>query len=66
MIKRDAAKTAKETMACIINRLSGPRIATSALGSMFDVPNNNPALAMKITRGKVFMVYAALSALHCS
>jgi NAD(P)H-nitrite reductase large subunit len=66
MIERDAAKIAKETTACIINRLSGPRIATSALGRMFDVPNSNIALAMKITRGKVLMVYAALSVLRCS
>jgi hypothetical protein len=63
MIKRDAAKTAKETTACIIDRLSGPCIAASALGRMFDVPNSIIALAMKITRGTVLMVYAALSAL---
>jgi hypothetical protein len=31
---------------------------------MFDVPNSNIALAMNITRGKVLMVYAALSALR--
>jgi hypothetical protein len=66
MKKRDSDRITKETMACIINRLSGPRVATSALGSMFDIPNSNIALPMKATRGKVLMVYAALSALRCS
>jgi hypothetical protein len=56
MIKRDKARTARETIACIIDRLSGAFIAASALGSMFDVPNSMPALPMKISRGKVFMV----------
>jgi hypothetical protein len=56
MIKRDAARTARETMACIIARLSGAFIAASALGSMFDVPNSMPALPMKMSKGKVFMV----------
>jgi hypothetical protein len=53
-------------MACIINRLIGPFIAGSALGSMFETPKSNIALPMKLTRGKIFMVYAALSALRCS
>jgi hypothetical protein len=65
MIKRAAARTAKETTACISNRLSGARIAASALGSMFDVPNSNIALPRKITKGRVFMFYAALSVLRC-
>jgi hypothetical protein len=56
MIKRDAARTASETTACIIARRSGALIAGSALGSMFDVPNSMPALPMKISIGKVFMV----------
>jgi hypothetical protein len=61
MIKRDAAKTARETMPCIIRRLSVPRIATSALANIFDVPNSNIALPMNINRGKIVMVDAALS-----
>jgi hypothetical protein len=63
MIKRDAPKTARETMACISNRLSGPFIAGSALASMLDVPNSIIALAMKITRLTMLTVYLALSAL---
>ncbi len=55
--------TAKETMACISKRLNGPCIAGSALGRKFDVPNRIIALAMKITRVTVLMVYPALSAL---
>jgi hypothetical protein len=39
----------------MINRLIGAFIAGSALGSMFEVPNSNIALPMKISRGKVFM-----------
>ena len=50
-------------MACISKRLNGPFIAGSALASMLDVPNSNIALAMKITRVTVLMVYLALSAL---
>jgi hypothetical protein len=33
---------------------------------MFDVPNSNIALAMKVIRGKVLMVYASLSDLRYS
>jgi hypothetical protein len=63
MIKRDAPKTAKETTACMSNRLSGPFIAGSALGRKLDVPNSIIALAMKTTRLTMLMVYLALSAL---
>jgi hypothetical protein len=66
MMKRLAATTAKDTTACIIKRLRGALVAAFASGSMFEVPNSNIALPMKIIRGKILMVYAALSALRCS